>query len=62
MILLRIYIFWKFKEFDCELTREIIKLIDREGDLVSRGRQPQSMEGKTISHIFLSNIDFLNIF
>eukprot|EP00833_Pecoramyces_ruminatium_P009847 jgi/Orpsp1_1/1183879/evm.model.c7180000087086.1 len=35
---------YKVKEFDCDLSREIIKLIDREGDLISRGREPQSME------------------
>jgi IQ and ubiquitin-like domain-containing protein len=33
------------KEFDCNLTREIVELIDREGDLVSRGRPEKSLEG-----------------
>jgi hypothetical protein len=33
------------KEFDCNLTREIVELIDREGDLVSRGRPERSLEG-----------------
>ena len=33
------------KEFDCNLTREIVELIDREADLLNRGRDPKSMEG-----------------
>lgn len=33
------------KEFDCNLTREIVDLIDREGDLISRGRSEKSLEG-----------------
>ncbi|ORX54713.1 hypothetical protein BCR36DRAFT_581599, partial [Piromyces finnis] len=46
------------KEFDCALSREIIKLIDREGDLISRGREPKSLEGlrKRISNLFLQFI------
>ena len=46
------------KEFDCNLTREIVDLIDREGDLVSRGRSPNSLEGlrRRISNLFLQFI------
>lgn len=33
------------KEFDCELTREIIRLIDEEADLLSRGRPNDSLDG-----------------
>jgi hypothetical protein len=33
------------KEFDCNLTREMVDLIDREGDLISRGRGEKSLEG-----------------
>lgn len=33
------------KEFDCNLTREVVDLIDREGDLISRGRSEKSLEG-----------------
>jgi IQ and ubiquitin-like domain-containing protein len=33
------------KEFDCNLSREIVNLIDREGDLMSRGRSHESLEG-----------------
>ena len=34
------------KEFDCNLTHEIVDLIDREEDLISRGRGSSSLEGK----------------
>lgn len=53
------------KEFDCNLTREIVELIDREGDLVSRGRPEKSLEGmlniipglrKRINSLFLQFI------
>ncbi|KAJ3350569.1 hypothetical protein HDU91_006235 [Kappamyces sp. JEL0680] len=46
------------KEFDCNLTREIVDLIDREGDLISRGRSEKSLEGlrKRISNLFLQFI------
>ena len=29
---------WTVKEFDCNLTREIVDLIDREADMLNRGR------------------------
>jgi len=46
------------KEFDCNLTRDIVDLIDREGDLVSRGRGAASLEGlrKRIASLFLQFI------
>ncbi|KAJ3275210.1 hypothetical protein HDV01_000935 [Terramyces sp. JEL0728] len=46
------------KEFDCNLTREIVDLIDREGDLISRGRNERSLEGlrKRICNLFLQFI------
>ena len=28
---------WTVKEFDCNLTREIVDLIDREADMLNRG-------------------------
>lgn len=37
---------WTVKEFDCALTREIVELIDREADMLNRGRQEKSLEGK----------------
>ncbi|KAI9139216.1 hypothetical protein BKA69DRAFT_1021854, partial [Paraphysoderma sedebokerense] len=47
------------KEFDCNLTRDIIQLIDRESDLISRGRDPTSLEGlrKRIANLFLQFIE-----
>ncbi|KAI8854234.1 hypothetical protein BC829DRAFT_439341 [Chytridium lagenaria] len=39
-----LHVKYTVKEFDCNLTREIVELIDREGDLVSRGREAKSLE------------------
>ncbi|KAJ1548881.1 hypothetical protein HK405_013530 [Cladochytrium tenue] len=39
-----LHVKYTVKEFDCSLTREIVELIDREGDLMSRGRDPKTME------------------
>ena len=36
---------WTVKEFDCALTREIVDLIDREADMLNRGRAEKSLEG-----------------
>ena len=33
------------QEFDCALTREIVELIDREADLLNRGRSTKSLVG-----------------
>ncbi|KAJ3287055.1 hypothetical protein HDU79_006006 [Rhizoclosmatium sp. JEL0117] len=50
-----LHVKYTVKEFDCVLTREIVELINREGDLVSRGRDAKSLEGlrKRISNLFL---------
>ena len=37
---------WTVKEFDCSLTREIVDLIDREADMLNRGRSESSLEGR----------------
>ena len=42
---------WTVKEFDTELTREIVDLIDREADMLNRGRSESSLEGKLLSLI-----------
>ena len=34
---------WTVKEFDCNLTREIVDLIDREADMLNRGRSENLM-------------------
>ena len=36
---------WTVKEWDCNLTREIVELIDREADMLNRGRPEASLEG-----------------
>ena len=33
------------KEFDCNLTREMVDLIDREADMLNRGRPEKSFVG-----------------
>ena len=43
-----LHVKYTVKEFDCNMTREIVELIDREGDLVSRGRSAASLEGTSI--------------
>ena len=54
-----LHVKWTVKEFDCNLTREIVELIDREADLLNRGRSPKTMEGlrKRISSLFLAFIE-----
>jgi len=36
---------WVLKEFDCDLTREAISLIDREADILNRGRSQATLAG-----------------
>lgn len=54
-----LHVKWTVKEFDCNLTREIVDLIDREADLLNRGRNPRVLEGlrKRISSLFLTFIE-----
>jgi len=54
-----LHVKWTVKEFDCNLTREIVELIDREADLLNRGRDPRMLEGlrKRISSSFLTFIE-----
>lgn len=53
-----LHVKYTVKEFDCTLTRDIVELIDREGDLVSRGRDAKSLEGlrRRVSNLFLQFI------
>ncbi|KAJ3192659.1 hypothetical protein HK101_006179, partial [Irineochytrium annulatum] len=53
-----LHVKYTVKEFDCNLTREIVELIDREGDLVSRGRDEKSLEGlrRRVGNLFLQFI------
>jgi len=50
-----LHVKWSVKEFDCSLTREIVDLIDREADILNRGRSEKSLEGlrRRISNLFL---------
>merc|ERR1719420_1494857 len=50
---------WTVKEFDCNLTREIVDLIDREADMLNRGRSEKSLEGlrMRLSNLFLQFIE-----
>lgn len=54
-----LHVKWTVKEFDCNLTREIVDLIDREADLLSRGRNPKTLTGlrRRISHLFQTFIE-----
>jgi hypothetical protein len=50
---------WTVKEFDCNLTREIVDLMDREADMLNRGRSEGSLEGlrKRLANLFLQFIE-----
>lgn len=39
------YIKWTVQEFDCEMTKELIQLIEREADLMYRNRPTKSLQG-----------------
>ena len=46
---------WVVKDFDCALTRDILLLLERELDLLNRGRRGRSLEGlrKRLCSLFL---------
>jgi len=50
---------WTVKEFDCNLSREIVDLIDREADMLNRGRPEGSLDGlrKRLANLFLQFIE-----
>ena len=54
-----LHVKWTVKEFDCILTRELVDLIDREADLLNRGRPEASLDGlrKRILNLFLQFIE-----
>ena len=45
---------WTVKEWDCNLTREIVELIDREADMLNRGRPLKSLDGISFHYIIRS--------
>jgi hypothetical protein len=54
-----LHVKWTVKEFDCPLTRDIVELIDREADLLNRGRKDgtlSQLRGRT-ANLFLQFID-----
>jgi len=54
-----LHVKWTVKEFDCNLTREIVDLIDREADMLNRGRPEKSFAGlrKRLANLFLQFIE-----
>merc|ERR1712028_136689 len=54
-----LHVKWTVKEFDCNLTREVVDLIDREADLLNRGRKEKLMEGlrRRTANLFLQFIE-----
>eukprot|EP00937_MAST-01D_sp_MAST-1D-sp2_P002843 g2843.t1 len=54
-----LHVKWTVKEFDCNLTREIVDLIDREADLLNRGRGSKTLDGlrKRTANLFLQFIE-----
>ena len=54
-----LHVKWTVKEFDCAVSREIVELIDREVDMVKRGRGEKSLAGLRLrmSNLFLQFIE-----
>merc|ERR1712093_640037 len=54
-----LHVKWTVKEFDCNLTREIVDLIDREADMLNRGRPEKSYAGlrRRVANLFLQFIE-----
>ena len=54
-----LHVKWTVKEFDCNLTREIVSLVDREADLLNRGRDVQKLINlrKRTANLFLEFIE-----
>lgn len=54
-----LHVKWTVKEFECPLTRELVQLIDREADLLNRGRRAKSLDGlrRRIGNLFLQFIE-----
>merc|ERR1712028_35765 len=54
-----LHVKWTVKEFDCNLTREVVDLIDREADLLNRGRSEGSLDGlrRRTANLFLQFIE-----
>lgn len=55
-----LHVKWTVKEFDCNLTREVVDLIDREADMLNRQRPENSLLHlrKRILNLFLQFIEY----
>ena len=54
-----LHVKWTVTEFDCPLTRDIVQLIDREADMLNRGRSEASLQGlrTRLANLFLQFIE-----
>jgi hypothetical protein len=54
-----LHVKWTVKEFDCNLTREIVDLVDREADMLNRGRPEKAFKGsrQRLANLFLQFIE-----
>jgi len=54
-----LHVKWTVKEFDCNLTRDVVELIDREADMLNRGRKEDSLLGlrARMANLFLQFIE-----
>jgi len=54
-----LHVKWTVKEFDCNLSRDVVELIDREADMLNRGRSEASLQGlrKRLANLFLQFIE-----
>lgn len=50
-----LHVKWTVKEFNCALTRDIVELVDREADLLNRGRKDASLDNLRlrVANLFL---------
>jgi hypothetical protein len=50
-----LHVKWTVTEFDCPLTRDIVQVIDREADMLNRGRSVKSLSGlrTRLANLFL---------
>ena len=54
-----LHVKWTVKEFECALSREIVELVDREADLLNRGRKDSSLSGlrQRLANLFLQFVE-----
>ena len=54
-----LHVKWTVKEFDCNLSRDVVDLIDREAEMLNRGRGEASLAGlrKRLANLFLQFVE-----